>query len=229
MRIALLFVAFNNESMSNDLDGLNLDSSSITEVEKNERLKYKSISDGLLSKFSSDIFVSYKLCDLSVDLKDAAKLLDVVSYIKSVGFSILVDICGADYPEKHKRFCVIYHFLNIKTASRIRLKLFVSEDESVESSAGIYPCACWFEREAFDMFGIKFVNSPDLRRILTDYNFEGFPLRKDFPLTGFKEIKYSKEEGKIVESDVFLTQEYRSFDFEMPWESAKYDIEKNNK
>ena len=129
---------------------------------------------------------------------------------------------------KNTRFEVVYHLLSFKLNSRVRIKVFVNDEETVESVSDIFNSACWFEREVFDMFGIYFTNSPDCRRILTDYNFKGFPLRKDFPLTGYKQIRYDNDKKEIIQEDVSLTQEYRKFEFETPWTSAVYDI-KNTK
>jgi len=133
-------------------------------------------------------------------------------------FTTLIDICGADYPEREERFDVVYHLLSMQLNHRIRIKVETDEDTPVASIAAIYPCADWFEREAFDMYGILFANHPDLRRLLTDYGFEGFPLRKDFPLTGHVEVRYDAEQQRVVYEPVKLTQAYRNWDFLSPWE-----------
>lgn len=133
-------------------------------------------------------------------------------------FTTLIDICGADYPEREKRFDVVYHLLSMQLNHRVRIKLETDEETPVPSVVGIYPCADWFEREAFDMYGILFSNHPDLRRLLTDYGFQGFPLRKDFPLSGHVEVRYDAEQQRVVYEPVKLTQAFRNFDFLSPWE-----------
>lgn len=133
-------------------------------------------------------------------------------------FQQLVDLCGADYPEREARFDVVYNFLSLKFNRRIRVKTAAKENEQVDSVTDLYSSAGWFEREAFDLYGIVFANSPDLRRILTDYGFLGHPLRKDFPLTGFVELRYDLDKKRIVSESVKLPQDYRSFDFTSPWE-----------
>ena len=137
-------------------------------------------------------------------------------------FRQLIDIIGIDYPQKDKRFEVVYLFLSHEKNFRISLKIHIDESEIVPTLTGIFPSANWQEREVFDMFGIKFADHPDLRRILTDYEFEGYPLRKDFPLTGHKEVRYSAEHQKVIYEPVKLAQDYRDFDFESPWEGSEY-------
>ncbi len=133
-------------------------------------------------------------------------------------FETLIDVCGVDYPERTERFEVVYHLLSMKLNQRIRVKLSVDEEAAVPSIVDVFPAANWYEREAFDMYGIQFAGHPDLRRILTDYGFEGYPLRKDFPLTGHVEVRYDDLEKRVVYEPVQLTQEYRNFDFLSPWE-----------
>lgn len=133
-------------------------------------------------------------------------------------FKVLVDICGVDYPERERRFEVVYNLLSISHNQRIRVKVRLAEDEPVPSIAVLYPAANWFEREVWDMYGVFFDEHPDLRRILTDYGFEGHPLRKDFPLTGHVEVRYDDEQKRVVYEPVRLTQDFRSFDFLSPWE-----------
>jgi NADH-quinone oxidoreductase subunit C len=133
-------------------------------------------------------------------------------------FTTLIDICGADYPERAKRFDVVYHLLSMHLNHRIRIKIETDENTAVPSVAQIYPCADWFEREAFDMYGILFSNHPDLRRLLTDYGFQGWPLRKDFPLSGHVEVRYDAEQQRVIYEPVKLTQAFRNFDFLSPWE-----------
>lgn len=133
-------------------------------------------------------------------------------------FTTLIDICGVDYPERGKRFDVVYHLLSMHLNQRIRIKIETDEEAAVPSVASIFPCADWFEREAFDMYGILFSNHPDLRRLLTDYGFQGWPLRKDFPLSGHVEVRYDAEQQRVVYEPVKLTQAFRNFDFLSPWE-----------
>ncbi|MEQ3746527.1 MAG: NADH-quinone oxidoreductase subunit C [Henriciella sp.] len=133
-------------------------------------------------------------------------------------FEMMIDVCGVDYPERSQRFEVVYHFLSMRMNQRIRVKVSTDEETAVPSIVELHPSANWFEREAFDMYGIRFAGHPDMRRILTDYGFEGYPLRKDFPLTGYTEVRYDDLEKRIVHEPVELTQEYRNFDFLSPWE-----------
>ncbi|MCY4540850.1 MAG: NADH-quinone oxidoreductase subunit C [Rhodobacteraceae bacterium] len=135
-------------------------------------------------------------------------------------FSTLVDITAVDYPGRERRFEVVYHLLSMKHNCRLRIKVPILESEAVPSIMAIYPSANWFEREVFDMYGIKFTGHVDLRRLLTDYGFEGHPLRKDFPLTGYSEVRYDEVQKKVIYEPVNLVQEYRSFDFMSPWEGA---------
>jgi NADH-quinone oxidoreductase subunit C len=137
-------------------------------------------------------------------------------------FTSLVDITAVDHPERAERFDLVYHFLSMYQNQRIRLKMAIGEEEMVPSLTGVHPSANWFEREVFDMFGILFSNHPDLRRILTDYGFRGFPLRKDFPTTGYTEVRYDEAQKRVVYEPVKLVQEYRQFDFMSPWEGAEY-------
>lgn len=154
-----------------------------------------------------------------------ASLLAFVEFLKADNtcrFSTLVDITAVDYPERLLRYDVVYHFLSMWQNHRIRVKAAVREDEMVPSITSVHPCANWFEREVFDMFGILFSGHPDLRRILTDYGFRGHPLRKDFPTTGYTEVRYDEAEKRVVYEPVKLVQEYRQFDFMSPWEGAEY-------
>jgi NADH-quinone oxidoreductase subunit C len=133
-------------------------------------------------------------------------------------FSMLVDLTAVDWPERDERFEVVYHLLSLKQNQRIRVKVTTDEDSPVPSVAGVFPCATWFEREVWDMYGVFFSDNPDLRRILTDYGFEGHPLRKEFPLTGYVEVRYDDEQKRVVYEPVKLTQDFRTFDFLSPWE-----------
>ena len=140
-------------------------------------------------------------------------------------FRCLIDICGVDYPERARRFEVVYHLLSLVHNLRVRIKVETDEQSPVPSIVGVFPAAGWFEREVWDMYGVMFSDHPDLRRILTDYGFEGFPLRKDFPMTGYVEVRYSEEEKRVVYEPVKLTQDFRTFDFMSPWEGAKYVLD----
>ena len=155
------------------------------------------------------------------------KIEQVLTFLRddpACKFTTLIDICGVDYPQRNERFEVVYHLLSMHQNHRIRVKIATDEETPVPSVQGIYPVANWFEREAFDMYGIVFSDHPDLRRLLTDYGFEGYPLRKDFPLTGYVEVRWDEEQGRVVYEPVELVQEYRDFDFMSPWEGAKYVI-----
>ena len=154
---------------------------------------------------------------------EPARILDLLAWLHGEGeFKILVDICGNDWPQREKRFDVVYHFLSLTRNLRVRVKAMLGEGEAIKSSIGIYPAAGWFEREAFDMYGIPFDDHPDMRRILTDYGFSGYPLRKDFPLTGYVELRYDDELKRVVYQPVKLVQEFRDFDFMSPWEGAPH-------
>ena len=153
------------------------------------------------------------------------KIADVLTTLRQDSqclFEVLIDICGVDYPEREQRFEVVYHLLSARRNQRIRVKCETDEDTPVPSVIDVFPAANWFEREAYDMYGILFSGHPDLRRILTDYGFQGHPLRKDFPLTGYVEVRYDDEQKRVVYEPVKLTQEFRSFDFMSPWEGADY-------
>jgi len=156
---------------------------------------------------------------------DSDDLIDATLFLKSnenTKFRQLIDITAVDYPENTKRFKVIYLFLSHEFNQRIVLSYLINENEVIPSLTSIYPAANWMEREVFDMYGVKFKDHPDLRRILTDYGFEGHPLRKDFPLTGHTEVRYSEEQKKVIQEPVKLEQNYRNFDYESPWEGTKY-------
>ena len=156
---------------------------------------------------------------------ESAEIVRLTSYLRddrSCEFKILVDICGVDWPQRSRRFDVVYHLLSLTKNMRIRIKVEVAENESIPSIVDVYPAANWFEREAFDMYGVVFSDHPDLRRILTDYGFSGYRLRKDFPLTGFVEVRYDDELKRVVYQPVQLVQEFRDFDFMSPWEGAPH-------
>ena len=162
--------------------------------------------------------------ELNMDVTPS-NIVGFVEFLRSDSacrFSTLVDITGVDYPDRPKRFDVVYHFLSMYQNQRIRLRVSVREEDMVPSIVSIHPSANWFEREVYDMFGVLFSGHPDLRRILTDYGFRGYPLRKDFPTTGYTEVRYDEAQKRVVYEPVSLVQEYRQFDFMSPWEGAEY-------
>ncbi|HRE21368.1 MAG TPA: NADH-quinone oxidoreductase subunit C [Rhabdaerophilum sp.] len=156
---------------------------------------------------------------------EAASIVEVMTFLREdadCAFLSFVDVCGADYPAREKRFDVVYHLMSPRHVTRVRVKVSTDEATAVPSITDVFPGANWFEREAYDMYGILFTGHPDLRRILTDYGFQGHPLRKDFPMTGFVEVRYDDQEKRVVYEPVKLNQEYRNFDFLSPWEGADY-------
>jgi NADH-quinone oxidoreductase subunit C len=158
---------------------------------------------------------------------EADKIIDVLRFLRddaSCRFVCFIDICGVDYPQREKRFDVVYHLLSPYQNARVRVKVQTDEDTPVPSAVDVFPAANWFEREAFDLYGILFSDHPDLRRILTDYGFAGHPLRKDFPMTGHVEVRYDDEKKKVVYEPVKLVQEFRNFDYLSPWEGTDYVI-----
>ena len=159
---------------------------------------------------------------MDVALSNLAGLVEFLKTDQTCRFSSLVDITAVDHPERAKRFDVIYHFLSMYQNHRIRLRVAIRDEDMVPSITEVHPSANWFEREVFDMFGILFSGHPDLRRILTDYGFRGYPLRKDFPTTGYTEVRYDEKQKRVVYEPVKLVQEYRQFDFMSPWEGAEY-------
>ncbi len=155
----------------------------------------------------------------------ASDIVYALTYLRdepACGFRCFIDLCGVDYPQREKRFDVVYHLLSLRHNTRIRVKVQTDETTPVPSVIEVFPAANWYEREAYDLYGILFSGHPDLRRLLTDYGFEGHPLRKDFPLTGFVEVRYDQDEGRVVYEPVQLTQEFRNFDFLSPWEGTEY-------
>jgi NADH-quinone oxidoreductase subunit C len=154
-----------------------------------------------------------------------AEIVSVLTFLRDDPqclFKCFIDMCGVDYPERAKRFDVVYHLLSPRHNVRVRVKVQASETDLVPSAIDVFPAANWFEREAYDLYGITFSGHPDLRRILTDYGFEGHPLRKDFPMTGFVEVRYDDEQKRVVYEPVKLNQEFRNFDFLSPWEGTDY-------
>ena len=181
----------------------------------------KIINSELSSKVLSS---SIKHSELSIEIRED-DLVEIVQFLKSnekCKFRQLVDIAGVDYPDQEKRFQLVYLFLSHENNLRIKLLIKFEINQAIDSITKIFPSANWMEREVFDMYGVKFKNHPDLRRILTDYGFKGHPLRKDFPLTGFNEVRYSEKEKKVIYEPVKLEQNYRNFDFESPWEGTSY-------
>ena len=181
----------------------------------------KKINSELTTKIK-DSKIKHQQLYLKIDSED---LIDVSTFIKSnnnTKFRQLIDITVVDYPENTQRFKVVYLFLSHKFNKRIILSYLINENEVIPSLTPLFPAANWMEREVFDMYGVKFKDHPDLRRILTDYGFEGHPLRKDFPLTGHTEVRYSEDQKKVIIEPVKLEQNYRNFDYESPWEGTKY-------
>jgi len=190
----------------------------------------------LEKKINSELTTKIKYSEIKHEqiyiLINCEDLLDVVLLLKTnknIKFKQLIDITAVDYPENQKRFKIVYLLLSHELNQRIILSYYIDENQQIPSLTKIFPSANWMEREIFDMYGIKFTDHPDLRRILTDYGFEGYPLRKDFPLTGHIEVRYSEDKKKVVYEPVKLEQNYRSFDFESPWEGTKYIKEQTKK
>ena len=181
----------------------------------------KKINSELTTKVKSTK-INYKHICINIENEN---LLEVVLFLKSnneTKFRQLIDITAVDYPENERRFKLVYLFLSHEFNSRILIDFFVNENEIATSLTSVFPSSNWMEREVFDMYGIKFKGHPDLRRILTDYGFKGHPLRKDFPLTGHNEVRYSEDDKKVVYEPVKLEQNYRNFDYESPWEGTEY-------
>ena len=170
-----------------------------------------------LSFFENDKYIGIILDNKS----DVLKIIEIIKNNKALSFNQLIDLSAIDYPSRELRFDVFYLLSSLKLNQRIFIKISIKENEVLESIINLHISANWYERECYDLFGIKFNNHPDLRRIMTDYNFEGHPLRKDFPLTGHNEVRYDELEKKIVYENVNLTQEYRDFDYQSPWEGLE--------
>ena len=187
--------------------------------EKTAYLNDEDIRELLNANFKKTILDINNVHDFSVEIKPEITQ-DFIRFLKEsrdLQYSILIDICGVDYPERPDRFDVVYHLLSMTKNKRIRVKVSIQENESISSIVNIFPAAEWYEREAYDLYGINFSNHPDMRRMLTDYNFQGFPLRKDFPLTGYTQVRYDDTQKRVVQEPVELGQEFRDFDFESPW------------
>ena len=196
-------------------------------IDKNLSKVEKLINSELSSKISgSEIQFQELLFKTSV-----GEIIDVIKFLKldnRFKFKQLIDIAAIDYPNEEKRFELVYLLLSIENNLRVKISIKFETNDKIPSIVKIFPSANWMEREIFDMYGIKFDNHPDLRRILTDYNFKGHPLRKDFPLTGFNEVRYSEKDKKVIYEPVKLEQNYRNFDFESPWEGTNYIKEIKN-
>ncbi len=200
---------------------------------KMDKEKLNKIEKLINSELTSKILFSKIENNELIIETNSSDLVDVIQFLKldnQCKFKQLIDIVGVDYPDKENRFQLVYLFLSHEKNLRIKLMVNFDIEKIIPSITKIFSSANWMEREVFDMYGIKFKNHPDLRRILTDYNFKGHPLRKDFPLTGFNEVRYSEKEKKVVYEPVKLEQDYRNFDFESPWEGTNYikEIKKNS-
>ena len=188
----------------------------------------------LLKEIQSFDFLNSVMLDINVSEYELSFNIEHTNIVKTLrflrdepllSFTQLIDLCGIDWPERKERFQVAYNLLSMNTNSRIRVKSFTDNNNSLPSITKLFPSSDWYEREAFDLFGINFEGHKDLRRLLTDYGFEGYPLRKDFPLTGYVEVKYDEEKKRVIYKPVELEQEYRNFDFESPWEGVEYPDE----
>ena len=185
----------------------------------------KDLGEHIQSANSDDVIgfnVAYNELTVTAKRDNIVKLMTFLRDDPTCKFVQLTTVCGVDFPEREERFEVVYHLLSHYNNQRIRVKISTDEETTVPSVTGVYPSANWYERETWDMYGIMFDGHPDLRRLLSDYGFQGHPLRKDFPLTGYVEVRYSEEEKRVVYEPVKLAQEFRTFDFMSPWEGAKY-------
>ena len=190
----------------------------------------KDLNDFLLSNYSEDIVSSsleHDHLSMFIVLSSIEKITSILKLNNICKFRTLIDITAVDYPAEEMRFTLVYHYLSMQQNIRIRIKSSIKEGQIVPSITKLFPAANWFEREVFDMYGILFSNHPDMRRILTDYGFQGHPLRKDFPTTGYLELRYDQERKKVVYEPVKLTQEYRRFDFMSPWEGEGFAFEQS--
>ena len=179
------------------------------------------VAEVLAARMLTQVIV-YEELTIDVAAEDIVEVVGLLRDDAQLRFISFVDLCGVDWPEREKRFDVVYHLLSPKTNHRIRIKVETDADTPVPSISEVFPAATWFEREAYDFYGILFSGNPDFRRILTDYGFRGYPLRKDFPLTGFVEVRYSNEQRRVVYEPVKLPQAFRNFDFLSPWEGTDY-------
>ena len=179
------------------------------------------LKEGLNDRIASSV-LAYGELTVTVPKNDIVEVLTFLRDDPECRFVSFIDISGADYPEREERFDVVYHLLSPKKNMRVRVKVQADEETPIPSATGVYPGALWYEREVYDLYGVLFTGLPDLRRILTDYGFEGHPLRKDFPLTGFVEVRYDDEVKRVIYEPVELKQEFRNFDFLSPWEGTDY-------
>ena len=192
----------------------------------------KDLNEFLLSNCSEDIIssvIEHNHLSITIVFSSLEKITSLMKINNVCKFRTLIDITAIDYPEQEERFCLVYHYLSMQQNIRIRIKSFIKEKQIVPSITNLFPCANWFEREVFDMYGILFSNHPDMRRILTDYGFQGHPLRKDFPTTGYLELRYDQEKKKVIYEPVKLTQEYRKFDFMSPWEGEAFNFDNSDR
>lgn len=183
------------------------------------------LRERLLEKFPTAVVEAAVLRGELTAVVHRDSIADVLVYLRDdpgARFTTLVDLCGVDWPQRTERFEIVYHLLSMSQNMRVRVKTSTTEDAPLPSVVDVYPAAEWYEREAFDMYGVLFADHPDLRRLLTDYGFHGHPLRKDFPLSGHVEVRYDEEQKRVVYEPVKLVQEFRDFDFLSPWEGAKY-------
>ncbi len=178
----------------------------------------KTVAGGALRQAA----IAYDELTITVAREDIVSVLTKLRDDPKCLFEVLIDICGVDYPERAERFDIVYHLLSPRLNQRLRVKIATDETTPVASVNDVFPAANWYEREAYDLYGIRFTDHPDLRRLLTDYGFQGHPLRKDFPLTGYVEVRYDDEKKRVVYEPVKLTQEFRDFDFESPWEGPSH-------
>ena len=199
----------------------------MTKVYKeNYNQRHINIQKILIERFGGRGLETYIKSDELTVILSKSILIKVINFLKDdkdFQFKQLIDICGVDYPNRVERFEIVYHLLSLSLNQRIRVKLSVKDGDMVPSVVSIYEAANWYEREVWDLYGVIFSNHPDLRRILTDYGFEGHPLRKDFPLSGFTQVKYDDSEKRVVKERVNLVQDFRTFDFESPWEGPEYN------
>ena len=183
------------------------------------------LADTLSHALADEVISSAVSGDELTVLVQRTSIVKVLKYLRddtNCQFTQLVDLCGVDYPEREERFDVVYHLLSMNQNMRVRVKVTATEETPVPSVSGVFSCANWFEREVWDMYGVFFSDHPDLRRILTDYGFDGHPQRKDFPLTGYVEVRYDEEQKRVIYEPVKLTQDFRTFDFTSPWEGAEH-------
>ncbi len=189
---------------------------------KKNIIKHEQLINAELSSKIYGSEIKYNELLLKTSVNEVTEVIKFLKFDNRLKFKQLIDIAAIDYPDEEKRFELVYLLLSIEINLRVKISVKLEINEKIPSITKIYPSANWMEREIFDMYGIKFINHPDLRRILTDYNFKGHPLRKDFPLTGFNEVRYSEKEKKVIYEPVKLEQNYRNFDFSSPWEGTKY-------